>query len=76
MFVQEIGKQLSQKKWKESSVDSGDHSPWRVQQETVASMLLVFDVLEPVMAGPGDRRAGLKKSTVSKCRLVTGVEAL
>lgn len=38
--------------------------------------LLVFDVLEPVMAGPGDRRAGLKKSTVSKCRLVTGVKPL
>ena len=38
--------------------------------------LLVFDTLEPVVAGPGDWTAGLKKSTVSNCRLVTGVKSL
>lgn len=75
MFVQEIGKQHSEKVERIFSW-TGDHSPWRVQQGTAQTKLLVFDVLEPVMAGPGDHRAGLKKSTVSKCRLVTGVKPL
>jgi len=66
---------LSQKKWKESSVGQETAVTGGCSSE-LHGQVLVFEVLEPVLAGPGDWRAGLKKSTLSNCRLLTGVKSL